>query len=122
MDWSGVRLPGVDKESVVVVLGGGGAIGQEAVRAFAAAGATTVLVTRSAERSAALAAEIEGPGRVLGLAADLAEDTKVEEGELGGKQFVVSFSSGGRLTGVLCVNWPNRIGRWRPKILAAAAE
>lgn len=53
---------------------------------------------------------------------DLAENTKIEEGELGGERFVVSFSSGGRLTGVLCVNWPNRIGRWRPKILAAASE
>jgi NADPH-dependent 2,4-dienoyl-CoA reductase/sulfur reductase-like enzyme len=51
---------------------------------------------------------------------DLGEDIKVEEGELGGERFVVSFSSGGRVTGVLCVNWPNRIGRWRPKILAAA--
>lgn len=53
---------------------------------------------------------------------ELAEDTKVEEGELGGERFVVSFSSGGRLTGVLCVNWPNRIGKWRPRILAAASE
>lgn len=51
-----------------------------------------------------------------------AEDTKVEEGELGGERFVVSFSSQGRLTGVLCVNRPNRIGRWRPKILEAATE
>jgi NADPH-dependent 2,4-dienoyl-CoA reductase/sulfur reductase-like enzyme len=52
----------------------------------------------------------------------LAEDTKVEEGELGGERCVVSFSSAGRLTGVLCVNWPNRIGRWRRTILAAASE
>lgn len=78
MDWSQVHLPGVDKESVVVVLGGGGAIGQEAVRAFAASGATTVLVTRSAERSAALAAQIEAPSRVLGLAADLADSTSLQ--------------------------------------------
>lgn len=73
MDWSRVRLPGVDESTVAVVLGGGGAIGRETVRAFAASGATTVLVTRSAERSAALAEKIEGPGRVLGLAADLAD-------------------------------------------------
>lgn len=78
MDWSGVRLPGVDEESVVVVLGGGGAIGQEAVRAFAASGATTILVTRSPERSAALAAEIDGPGRVIGVSADLADSASLE--------------------------------------------
>jgi NAD(P)-dependent dehydrogenase (short-subunit alcohol dehydrogenase family) len=78
MSWSDIRLPGVDKESVVIVLGGGGAIGQEAVRAFAASGATTVLVTRSAERSAALAEQVEGPGRVVGLAADLADSASLE--------------------------------------------
>jgi NAD(P)-dependent dehydrogenase (short-subunit alcohol dehydrogenase family) len=76
--WSAVRLPGVDATSVAIVLGGGGAIGQEVVRAFAAAGATVVLVTRSAERSDALAAEVGGPGRVLGLAADLADTASLQ--------------------------------------------
>lgn len=52
---------------------------------------------------------------------ELGEDTKVEEGEPGGR-CVVSCSSAGRLTGVVCVNWPNRVGRWRRQILAAAAE
>jgi 3-oxoacyl-[acyl-carrier protein] reductase len=79
MDWSAVRLPGVGKESVVVVHGGGGAIVNEAVRAIAASGATTVLVTRSAERSNALAAEIEAPGPVLGLAADLADSASLHK-------------------------------------------
>lgn len=78
MDWSQVRLPGIDETTVAVVLGGGGAIGRETVRAFAAAGATTVLVTRSAERSTALAEKIEGPGRVIGLAADLADSASLE--------------------------------------------
>jgi NAD(P)-dependent dehydrogenase (short-subunit alcohol dehydrogenase family) len=73
MDWSAVRLPDVDERTVAVVLGGGGAIGGATVCAFAAVGATVVLVTRSAERGAALAKKVAGPGRVLGLGADLTD-------------------------------------------------
>lgn len=73
MDWSSVRLPGIDETTIAVILGAGGAIGGETVRAFAAAGATVAVVTRSAQRSAELATSVEGPGRLLPLAADLAD-------------------------------------------------
>lgn len=71
MDWSTVRLPGVDDRTVAIVLGGGGAIGSECVSALAAQGAHVALVTRSKERSEALAGKLHGD--VKGYAADLEE-------------------------------------------------
>jgi NAD(P)-dependent dehydrogenase (short-subunit alcohol dehydrogenase family) len=71
-DWASVRMPGIDASTVAVVLGGAGAIGLEVVRAFAALGSTVALVSRSDERSAALAGSVGGPGRVLPLRASRA--------------------------------------------------
>jgi hypothetical protein len=40
IDWRTLSLPGIDGSTVAIVLGGGGAIGGETVRALAAMGAT----------------------------------------------------------------------------------
>lgn len=71
MDWSDVKLPGVDADTVAVVLGGGGAIGGETVRAFACMGATVCLVTRGA--GAVAQAPPGAAGKVRGFVADLAQ-------------------------------------------------
>jgi NAD(P)-dependent dehydrogenase (short-subunit alcohol dehydrogenase family) len=76
-DWKSVQLPGIDTATVAIVLGGAGAIGLETVRAFAALGATVALVSRSTERSASLAADVAGSGRVLPLAADLTDSASI---------------------------------------------
>lgn len=77
MDWSQVRIPGIDESTVAIVLGGGGAIGGETVRAFAAMGANVALVTRTAEQGVKAAAEIAGPGKVLPVTADLADSASL---------------------------------------------
>jgi 3-phenylpropionate/trans-cinnamate dioxygenase ferredoxin reductase subunit len=55
--------------------------------------------------------------QVIGIVGD---ETKLEEGTVEAGRFVVSYQSGGRLVGALCVNWPNRVGRWRSQIEEAA--
>jgi NAD(P)-dependent dehydrogenase (short-subunit alcohol dehydrogenase family) len=77
IDWASVRIPGIDASTVSIVLGGAGAIGLEVVRAFAALGATVALVSRSADRSAALAADVTGAGRVLPAAADMQDSASI---------------------------------------------
>ncbi|GAA5199961.1 SDR family NAD(P)-dependent oxidoreductase [Rugosimonospora acidiphila] len=72
IDWQTLRLPGIGSSTVAIVLGAGGAIGGETVRALAAMGANVALVTRDLERSTALAGALDAPGRVLPAAADLA--------------------------------------------------
>jgi NAD(P)-dependent dehydrogenase (short-subunit alcohol dehydrogenase family) len=71
--WQAMSLPGIGADTTVVVLGGGGAIGGEIVRAFAAMGATVALVTRSFEQARQLAAEVGGPGKVVPFAADITD-------------------------------------------------
>lgn len=58
----------------------------------------------------------------LQLIGTLGEETTVEEGSIDDGRFVVSYRSEGRLVGALCVNWPNRVPRWRPQIVAALSE
>ncbi len=77
--WSDVSLPGIDADTTVVVLGGGGAIGGEVVRAFAGLGATVALVTRTLEQARTLAAGVAGPGTVFPFAADIADETALEQ-------------------------------------------
>lgn len=80
VDWASVRLPGIDNSTVAIVLGGAGAIGLEITRAFAALGATVALVSRSAERSAELAADLGGSaGRVLPAAADMQDSASITQ-------------------------------------------
>jgi NAD(P)-dependent dehydrogenase (short-subunit alcohol dehydrogenase family) len=76
-DWQDVRLPGLGAHRTAIVLGAGGAIGRETVRAFAALGVQTALVTRSSDRSAELAKTIPGP--VEPFAADLADSVALEQ-------------------------------------------
>jgi NAD(P)-dependent dehydrogenase (short-subunit alcohol dehydrogenase family) len=78
VNWADVSLPGVDSSTIAIVLGAAGAIGGETVRAFAAAGATVALVSRSVERSTKAAASVKGPGRVLPLAADMADSDSLQ--------------------------------------------
>lgn len=77
MDWSNVRMPGIDDNTVAVVLGAGGAIGGECCRALAAAGATTVVVTRDPDQGAKLAADLVG-GAAVAATADLADTGSLE--------------------------------------------
>jgi NADPH-dependent 2,4-dienoyl-CoA reductase/sulfur reductase-like enzyme len=51
----------------------------------------------------------------------LGPEISLEEGSLDDRQFVVSYRDGGRLVGALCVNWPNRVARWRKQITEAAS-
>jgi 3-phenylpropionate/trans-cinnamate dioxygenase ferredoxin reductase subunit len=51
----------------------------------------------------------------------LGEDTVLEEGSPEDGKFVVTYHSEGRLVGMLSVNWPSMVPRWRPKIVAAAS-
>lgn len=52
----------------------------------------------------------------------IGSDIEVVEGDLGTRQFVVTYHTDGKLVGALCVNWPARIPKWRMQILAAAKE
>jgi NAD(P)-dependent dehydrogenase (short-subunit alcohol dehydrogenase family) len=76
VDWRTVSLPGIDSQTVAVVLGAGGAIGGATARALAAMGASVAVATRDLDRSKALAAEIgaglEPAQQVLPVVADLA--------------------------------------------------
>ena len=71
MEWSQIKLPGLDESTVAVVLGAGGAMGLETSRALLATGATVAVVTRSAERSRELAASLSDAGKAFGFEADL---------------------------------------------------
>ncbi len=71
MEWSQMRLPGLDENAVAVVLGAGGAMGLETARALLAMGATVAVVTRSAERSRTLANSLSDSGKAFGFEADL---------------------------------------------------
>ena len=63
---------------VVVITGAGGGIGSATARAFAAEGATTVLVDRDAEPLGELAREIGGDARAIDLRDEAAIDDCVE--------------------------------------------
>lgn len=77
-DWADVQLPGIDASTVVIVLGGAGAIGGETVRAFAAAGASVAVVARDREQAAAAAKAVAGPGTVEPFTADLADSDSLQ--------------------------------------------
>lgn len=51
----------------------------------------------------------------------IGEATVLEDGSVQEDKFVATYHSQGRLVGVLAVNSPSQIPRWRPKIAAAAA-
>ena len=78
VDWQSVSLPGIDDSTVAIILGAGGAIGGEAVRAFAAMGAKVALVTRDLGRSTELAKTIDAPHPIMPAAADLARPGDLE--------------------------------------------
>lgn len=54
--------------------------------------------------------------RKLQLLGILGEDIRYEEGEPGDEKVVISYWSGERMVGVLCVNRPSRIPYWRPRL------
>ncbi|GIH17771.1 beta-ketoacyl-ACP reductase [Rugosimonospora africana] len=78
IDWRTLSLPGIDGSTVAIVLGGGGAIGGETVRALAAMGAKVALVTRDLERSTELAKKVDAEHPVLPGVADLAKPGDLE--------------------------------------------
>jgi NAD(P)-dependent dehydrogenase (short-subunit alcohol dehydrogenase family) len=73
VDWTGVRMPGIDGTTVAVVLGAGGAIGSQTCRALTALGTTIVPVTRVASQGEELADELAAGDRVVPMTADLAD-------------------------------------------------
>jgi 3-phenylpropionate/trans-cinnamate dioxygenase ferredoxin reductase component len=48
------------------------------------------------------------------------EDLTVEEGSLAGGKMVAALSTGGELTGMLCLNWPARLAACRRRLLEHA--
>jgi len=75
IDWTKTRLPGIDDQTVAIVLGAGGAIGGETARALAAMGARVAVVTRDQARSRELTADAKGD--VHPFAADLADSASL---------------------------------------------
>jgi NAD(P)-dependent dehydrogenase (short-subunit alcohol dehydrogenase family) len=73
-DWLGL------KGKVVVISGAGGGLGAEMARAFAAAGAATVLLERDLPRAEAVAEEVRGQGgRSLALGCDTSDAASIEQ-------------------------------------------
>lgn len=66
-------------EPVLVVTGASSGIGAATARAAAASGRRVVLAARSAERVAALAEELGGPGRALAVPCDVTEWEQVRD-------------------------------------------
>lgn len=78
IDWSNTSLPGIGKDTTVLITGGAGAIGYRTAEAFLALGARVAIMGRSALSMAGAAKRLGHPGRVLALTGDIskAEDDK----------------------------------------------
>jgi citronellol/citronellal dehydrogenase len=70
--WKDVRLPGVGDESVVLVAGGGGAVGARVAEALAGLGAKVAVCGRSLERLEAGTSSLP-EDQVLRVACDIGE-------------------------------------------------
>jgi NAD(P)-dependent dehydrogenase (short-subunit alcohol dehydrogenase family) len=68
------------EEGLIVIVGGTSGIGLRLAEAYAARGRDVVITGRDAERAAAAAAAISGPGNVRGCALDLASPTEIAAG------------------------------------------
>lgn len=71
-------LPGVGKETVVLIAGGSGAIGSRCAAVLSRIGARTAILGRSRARVEECAASAMGEGEVIGLVADITDASAID--------------------------------------------
>jgi NAD(P)-dependent dehydrogenase (short-subunit alcohol dehydrogenase family) len=71
-------LPGIDKESVVLIAGGSGAIGSRCAAVLSRMGARTAILGRSPDRVSRCARAVTTEGEVFGLAGDITSRTDID--------------------------------------------
>ncbi len=78
IDWPNTSLPGIGKDTTVLITGGAGAIGYRTAEAFLALGARVAIMGRSASTMAGAAKRLGHSDRVLALTGDISkpEDDK----------------------------------------------
>lgn len=72
-------LPGIDRDTVVLITGGSGAIGARCSAVLSTMGARVVMMSRDRATVEAAAASAQSDGRVLGIAGDIAESRDVRD-------------------------------------------
>ncbi|MCW2581191.1 MAG: short-chain dehydrogenase/reductase [Blastococcus sp.] len=95
IDWSAVRLPGLDSDRVVAVTGAGGEMGGGTARALLAMGVKTVALGRSLESLEATIAASAAPENGLALVCDIADQGSIE------RALATAYERFGRLDAVI---------------------